>query len=105
MIKVIRLYEEDEESYNSVEELKEDLDKYDDYLLEGNPTLKREDLKHEIYYEYGYFILDDSSMKLYDANEFYRAIYNGGIEDLKEVAVIDVKRWDRFADLIRLTNK
>lgn len=104
MIKIIRMYEESEEAYESAEDLKKDLDAYDDFLLDGNPSLKREDLKHEIYYEYGYFILDDSDMKLYDANEYYRAIYNGGLGDLKEVAVIDVKREDRFFDLIKLLN-
>ena len=43
-------------------------------------------------------------MKLYDANEHYRVIYNGDIDDIKEVAVIDVKRPDRFSDLIKLAN-
>jgi len=104
MLKVIRLSDEGAQSYESAEDLKKDLDAYDDYLLDGDPLLKREDLKHEIYYEYGYFILDDSDMKLYDANEYCRAIYNGRLEDLKEVVTIDVKREDRFFELIRLMN-
>ena len=105
MIKIIRMYEEDEKEYQTIEELKKDLDKYDDFLLKDNPSLKKEDLEHEIYYEYGYFVLDDSNMKLYDANEYYKAIYKGKTDSLKEVAVIDVKREDRFLDLLRLTNK
>ena len=104
MLKVIRLFEEGVQSYESAEDLKKDLDAYDDYLLDEKPSLKREDLKHEIYYEYGHFILGDSIMKLYDANEYCRAIYNGRLEDLKGVVTIDVKREDRFFELIRLMN-
>lgn len=98
------MFENSEEIYDNAYDLKKDLDKYDDYLLDGNPTLNRDDLKHEIYFEYGYFIQDDSTMKLYDANEHYRVIYNGDIDVIKEVAVIDVKRPGRFSDLIKLAN-
>ena len=90
------MLEDSNEEYKSIDELKKEFDKYDKWLLEGNPSLKKNDLQHGVFYETGYFVVDDQSMKIYDANEYYRAVYEGTLDDLKEVAVIDVKNKEFF---------
>lgn len=64
--------------------------------MEGNPEIKKEDFKHEVYFDSCNFILDDQTMKLYDANEYYKALYHNELDQLKEVAEIKVKREDFF---------
>ena len=96
MIRIIEMYCDNESVYESSNELKKSFDKYDDWILEANKDLIKENLQHEVFYDNCSFILDDETMKLYDANEYYKALYNNSLDNLEEIAQISVKRKDFF---------
>ncbi len=57
---------DNESVFDDNNKLREEFDQYDRWLMEGNPDIKKDDLKHEIYFDSCSFILDDQTMKLYD---------------------------------------
>ena len=51
MLKIIKMLSDNESKFNDNDSLKEEFDRYDQWRMEGNPEIKYEDFKHEVYFD------------------------------------------------------